>query len=183
MGDDAQTIEYWFGDGDGHVTRWTSPSVQGSVLLDFDGDGRADDAMIDLDHDGRADIAALDLDDDGVAETRHRDDGSGLWSLPDPGSAPTEAGAAAAPAGAPSACPLPRGAAPGSTAPSAPGTATPAPDEAPRVTAVPAEPGQPARQAVIDSDLDGVPDVLLFDTDGDGTADGAVPTPASRAQP
>ena len=42
-----------------------------------------------------------------------------------------------------------------------------------QVTPVPAEPGQPARQAVADTDADGAPDVLVFDTDGDGTADGA----------
>lgn len=159
MGDDAETIEYWFGDGAGDVSRWTSPSSHGTLLLDFDGDGRVDDAMIDLDGDRRADVAALDLDDDGTAETRHRDDGSGLWAVADV---------------APSNCPVPRG--PGESAPS-----KPEPDA--RVTPVPAEPGQPPRQAVIDADADGDPDALLFDTDGDGTADGAVSTGAAGPTP
>lgn len=179
MGDEL--IEYWFGDGDGGVTRWTSPAVQGSVLLDFDGDGRIDDAMVDLDRDGRADVAVLDLDDDGTREAAFRDDGSGRWAEPTTapgarsgsgpgpgspgpgGSADGTPGAAGTPArAAPSACPIPGV------------TGARAPEEDPvAVTAVPAEPGQPARQAVADTDADGAPDVLLFDTDGDGTADGA----------
>ncbi|MCA0154594.1 hypothetical protein LB823_00120 [Tsukamurella sp. M9C] len=176
MGDEL--IEYWFGDGDRGVTRWTSPAVQGSVLLDFDGDGRIDDAMVDLDRDGRADVAALDLDDDGTREAAFRDDGSGRWAQPTtaPGSGPGPGstgpgggadgtpGAAGTPArAAPSACPIP-----GVTGAQAPG-----PEKPVRVVPVPAEPGQPARQAVADTDADGAPDVLLFDTDGDGTADGA----------
>lgn len=172
MGDEL--IEYWFGDG-ATVTRWTSPAEQGAVLLDFDGDGRVDDAMVDLDGDGRADVAALDLDDDGTRETAFRDDGSGRWaqSTDPPASGPTPVpgrpGGAGATVGgleraASSTCPIP-------------GVArAPEPvDTLAAVSAVPAEPGQPARQAVVDTDADGAPDVLLFDTDGDGTADGAVP--------
>ncbi|MCS3779268.1 hypothetical protein [Tsukamurella ocularis] len=180
MGDEL--IEYWFGDGEGHLTRWTSPGALGSVLLDFDGDGRIDDAMVDLDGDGRADVAALDLDDDGTREATFRDDGSGRWaeSTQAPGAGPVGRGvgadarpdhvhnglpgAAGTPArAAPSACPIP-----GVTGVQAPG-----PDKPVRVVPVSAEPGQPARQAVADTDADGAPDVLLFDTDGDGTADGA----------
>ncbi|KXO97700.1 hypothetical protein [Tsukamurella pseudospumae] len=170
MGDFS--IEYWFGDGDGNATRWTSPGTQGAVRLDFDGDGRVDDAMIDLDGDGRADVAALDLDDDGVRETRYRDDGSGTWSQPAPAEAPTTSAAPAPPAGtgtigtaprAPSTCPIP-------------GVGRVGEQETnPPVTPVPAEAGQPPRQAVVDTDNDGAPDVLLFDTDGDGTVDGATP--------
>ncbi|GAA1074248.1 hypothetical protein [Tsukamurella spumae] len=171
MGD--VSIEYWFGDGDGHVTRWTSPGVHGAVLLDFDGDGRVDDAMLDLDGDGRADVAALDLDDDGVRETRYRDDGSGTWSQPAPAEAPATPAAAAPPSSSragdtvgptprtPSTCPIPGVGRVGEQEATAP------------VTPVPAEPGQPPRQAVVDTDADGAPDVLLFDTDGDGTVDGA----------
>lgn len=175
MGDEL--IEYWFGDGT-TVTRWTSPAEQGVVLLDFDGDGRLDDAMIDLDGDGRADVAALDLDDDGTRETAFRDDGSGRWAQPTaaPGitsGTPPEPGRSGPVRGAEraasSTCPIP-------------GVArVPGPVDAPAaVTAVPAEPGQAARQAVVDTDGDGTPDVLLFDTDGDGTADGAVPLDAGR---
>lgn len=182
MGDEQ--IEYWFGDG-GTVTRWTSPGEHGAVLLDFDGDGRIDDAMIDLDGDGRADLAALDLDDDGTRETAYRDDGSGRWAerAPVPGAGsgaapgPPGDGSASGPAGSSGG---PPGAAPVGKAPSTcpiPGVArVPETDRPVTVTAVPAEPGQPARQAVADTDGDGAPDVLLFDTDGDGTADGAVTT-------
>lgn len=166
MGD---LIEYWFGDGE-TVTRWTSPAEQGAVLLDFDGDGRVDDAMVDLDGDGRTDVAALDLDDDGVRETAFRDDGSGRWSVPTAAPEPDRASGAGqahaqgpaagtAERAAPSTCPIP-------------GVAQ-VPDTRATVTAVPPEPGQAARQAVGDTDGDGTPDVLLFDTDGDGTADGA----------
>lgn len=180
MGDES--IEYWFGDGEGHVSRWTSPAVQGTVLLDFDGDGRIDDAMVDLDGDGRADVAALDLDDDGAREAAFRDDGSGRWaeSTTPPGPGPVSgqtpsagadgppdrapdgtSGAAGIPArAAPSACPIPGV------------TGVRVPEDPVAVTPVPAEPGQPARQAVADTDADGAPDVLLFDADGDGTADG-----------
>ncbi|MBS4101805.1 hypothetical protein KFZ73_11205, partial [Tsukamurella paurometabola] len=148
MGDEL--IEYWFGDGAGHVTRWSSPGVQGTVLLDFDGDGRIDDAMVDLDGDGRADVATLDLDDDGTREAVFRDDGSGRWAeptaVPDAGAdrQPDRApdgtpGTAATPArAAPSTCPIP-----GVT-----GGRTPEPDRPVQVSPVPAEPGQPARQAV-----------------------------------
>ncbi|TWS18011.1 hypothetical protein FK529_17555 [Tsukamurella asaccharolytica] len=166
MGDEL--LEYWFGDGAGHVTRWTSPAVHGAVLLDFDGDGRLDDAMLDLDGDGRADVAALDLDDDGAREAAFRDDGSGRWAQPTTapaaGSGSTEPGSAGTPArAAPSACPIP-----GVT-----GARGPEPEKSVQVTPVPVEPGQPARQAVADADADGAPDVLVFDSDGDGAADGA----------
>ncbi|CAM3936433.1 hypothetical protein TSST111916_14425 [Tsukamurella strandjordii] len=162
MGDDG-SIEYWFGVGDGQVSTWRSPAVDGAVLLDFDGDGRLDDAVLDLDADGRADAAALDLDDDGTGESRFRDDGSGLWAQRE--------------TPAPSRCRAPGVPAPAAPGP-APAPATPAPaapgEPAPPVTPVPAEPGQAPRQAVVDSDGDGTPDVLLFDADGDGAADGAV---------
>ncbi|GAB3133645.1 hypothetical protein GCM10027289_23770 [Tsukamurella serpentis] len=155
MGDSGEgphLVEYWFGDGTGPITHWRSPSIRGSVLLDFDGDGRVDDAMIDLDGDGRAEIAALDLDDDGGAETRFRDDGSGLWSVPD--REPRT----------PSTC-------------RAPDTADQRPEPPPQpVTPLASDPGQPPRQALIDTDSDGTPDLLLFDSDGDGAADGATAT-------
>ncbi|WP_019201531.1 hypothetical protein [Tsukamurella sp. 1534] len=168
MGDEL--LEYWFGDGAGPVSTWRSPAVHGAVVLDFDGDGRVDDAMIDLDSDGRADVSALDLDDDGTAEARFRDAGDGLWALAD--AKPAERG------GAPSSCPVP------GTGAASPGKAEPTPPEppGPRVTAIPAEPGRPPRQAVVDGDGDGTPDVLLFDTDGDGTADGAVHSGKERPE-
>ncbi|ADG80789.1 Pullulanase OS=Tsukamurella paurometabola (strain ATCC 8368 / DSM / CCUG 35730 / CIP 100753/ JCM 10117 / KCTC 9821 / NBRC 16120 / NCIMB 702349 / NCTC 13040)OX=521096 GN=Tpau_4221 PE=4 SV=1 [Tsukamurella paurometabola] len=160
MGDDG-AIEYWFGLGDGQVSTWRSPALDGAVLLDFDGDARADDTLLDLDADGRADIAALDLDDDGTAESRFRDDGSGLWAQRE--------------ASAPSRCAAPEAATPAAPAPAPPQTPAHDPDGPVQpVTPVPAEPGQAPRQAVVDEDGDGTPDVLLFDTDGDGTADGAV---------
>jgi hypothetical protein len=160
VGDDGTgQLEYWFGDGDGPVTTWRSPSTQGAVLLDFDGDGRLDDALIDIDADGRADVAALDLDDDGTTEARFRDDGTGLWAQRE--------------ARAPSRCRPPTGA-PTGAAPKDEPKDEPTAKPEPPLTPVPAEPGQAPRQAVVDTDGDGAPDVLLFDTDGDGTADGAV---------
>ncbi len=182
MGDEQ--IDYWFGDGDGNVTRWSSPAQNGAVLLDFDGDGRIDDAMLDLDGDGTADVAALDLDDDGVRETRFSDDGSGRWAQPVP--APDPGQDASADSATPPAatrpdtrppCPIPgvaRIEEPEPVDPAAARPGDPGGDPAVTVVPVPGEPGQPARQALADTDADGAPDVLLFDADGDGTADGAV---------
>lgn len=79
-------IEYLFGPGDGSTTRWSTPADvtlgdagPDAVRLDFDGDGRRDDAMWDTDADGIADAAALDTDDDDVPDAFYRDSGAGLW--------------------------------------------------------------------------------------------------------
>lgn len=80
------TIEYLFGPGDGSTTSWTSsPDLTlgtgdpDAIRIDFDGDGRLDDAMWDRDGDGRADCSVLDLDDDGSPDRWFGDDGSGVW--------------------------------------------------------------------------------------------------------
>lgn len=80
------TIEYVFGLGDGVTTAWTSApdttlgtAGPDAVRIDFDGDGRFDDAMWDRDGDGRADCSVLDLDDDGVPDMWFTDNGSGVW--------------------------------------------------------------------------------------------------------
>lgn len=82
-------MEYFFGLGDGAVNTWfTEPSLAlgdagllDAIPLDFDGDGRAFDAMWDTRGDGVADIAALDLDGDGVPESFFADRGDGTWSV------------------------------------------------------------------------------------------------------
>lgn len=80
------TIEYVFGPGNGATQAWTSPADltvgpggPDAVRIDFDGDGRTDDAMWDRDGDGRADCSVLDLDDDGRHDAWFTDDGSGVW--------------------------------------------------------------------------------------------------------
>ncbi|PYE18716.1 hypothetical protein DFR67_104298 [Williamsia limnetica] len=80
------TIEYVFGPGDGTTQSWASPAAltlgsggPDAVRIDFDGDGRFDDAMWDRDRDGRADCSVLDLDDDGRPDAWFTDDGSGVW--------------------------------------------------------------------------------------------------------
>lgn len=85
-------IEYFFGTGDGPTTRWSGTAdlalgdprsdVLDAIGLDFDGDGRRDDAMWDTDADGVADAAALDTDDDGEPDAFYRDSGAGLWDRP-----------------------------------------------------------------------------------------------------
>lgn len=86
---DVSEIEYVFGTGDGIVHHWTGQAelalaetgVADALWLDFDGDGRADDALWDSDGDGVADVAALDLDDDGVLDHFFTDPrGDGTWS-------------------------------------------------------------------------------------------------------
>lgn len=81
------TIEYVFGLGDGLITSWTSaPDLTlgtagpDAVRIDFDGDGRFDDAMWDRDGDGSADCSVLDLDDDGRPDMWFTDNGSGVWA-------------------------------------------------------------------------------------------------------
>ena len=62
-------IDYIFGPGDGSTTTWTraAPTSISAATgwptrwLDFDGDGRRDDAMWDTDGDGVADLAAIDI--------------------------------------------------------------------------------------------------------------------------
>lgn len=82
------SIAYVFGTSAGAVTEWLSaPDLDlgghgpDAVLLDFDGDGRVDDALWDTDRDGRADVALLDRDDDGLFGTRLRDSGDGRWNI------------------------------------------------------------------------------------------------------
>ncbi|MGL4305457.1 MAG: pullulanase [Mycobacteriaceae bacterium] len=82
-------MDYYFGDGEGSITGWNSvPDVDldgdylmDAVSLDFDGDGCTDDAMWDRDGDGHAEISALDLDDDGVVDSFYSDRaGRGIWA-------------------------------------------------------------------------------------------------------
>ena len=86
-------MRYHFGTGHGPVHRHTSSAdldlpggaVEGpdAVRLDFDGDGRVDDALWDSDGDGAADRAVLDLDDDGRPERFFADpSGRGVWDAP-----------------------------------------------------------------------------------------------------
>lgn len=80
-------ITYRFGTGRGPVHHHRSPpdralggAAPDAVALDFDGDGRVDDALWDTDGDGEADRALLDLDDDGHAERAFADpSGRGVW--------------------------------------------------------------------------------------------------------
>lgn len=85
-------ITYHFGTGRGPVHRHRSPAdlalggpAPDAVALDFDGDGRVDDALWDADGDGRADRALLDLDDDGRPEAAFVDpSGRGTWATREP---------------------------------------------------------------------------------------------------
>ena len=80
-------ISYRFGTGHGPVHHHRSPADRAlggagpdAVALDFDGDGRVDDALWDTDGDGVADRAVLDLDDDGRPERAFADpSGRGVW--------------------------------------------------------------------------------------------------------
>ena len=81
-------ISYHFGTGRGPVHRHRSAAdlalagpAPDAVALDFDGDGRVDDALWDSDGDGAADRALLDLDDDGRPEAAFVDPtGRGTWA-------------------------------------------------------------------------------------------------------
>jgi hypothetical protein len=84
------SISYVFGTGQGPVHRHASPAdtdlpggaMAGpdAVVLDFDGDGRVDDALWDADGDGAAERSVLDLDDDGRADHAYADpSGRGVW--------------------------------------------------------------------------------------------------------
>ena len=82
-------IAYVFGTGHGPVHRHVSPADASvarrhdAVALDFDGDGRVDDALWDVDGDGIADRSLLDLDDDGRPEHAYADpSGRGVWDAP-----------------------------------------------------------------------------------------------------
>lgn len=76
-------MDYCLDAGDGAASIWTGPTD-----LDLDGDGLFDDVMVDADGDGLGDAAALDLDDDGVPEARYTDDGSGTWTVSGGSAAP-----------------------------------------------------------------------------------------------
>ena len=101
-------ISYVFGTGRGPVHRHVSPAdtdlpggaAEGAdaVALDFDGDGRVDDALWDADGDGVAERSVLDLDDDGRADHAYADPaGRGVWDARAPldaGPGPTTVGVA-----------------------------------------------------------------------------------------
>lgn len=175
-------IEYLFGPGDGSTTRWTDPADTtvgvdapgpDAIRLDFDGDGRRDDAMWDSDGDGIADTVALDLDDDDRFDAFYRDSGAGLWDRPvDVGE--VRGGGADTPSATPRESPEHR----------------PQPSERPgdRVLRLDLDAdgttdaelvgtekaGRLAGERLyVDSDGDGTTDVVLVDRDGDGTADAA----------
>jgi hypothetical protein len=179
-------IEYVFGTGDGVTTAWVSPpdidlSGDGTfdaVALDFDGDGRRDDAMWDSDADGIADVVALDRDDDGRGDEFYRDDGSGVWGE----KAPRPADLASSPP-EPEVMP-----APGRVADPAPHREGEPPDDTDAVVVRSGDldgdgtadielvgtrrAGIPvADRLYVDADGDGRFDRVLVDSDGDGRAD------------
>jgi hypothetical protein len=69
-------VDYCLDAGDGTASMWSGPAD-----LDLDGDGLFDDVLVDDNGDGLADHATLDLDDDGTPEAGFTDDGSGSWSV------------------------------------------------------------------------------------------------------
>lgn len=79
-------MDYCLDAGDGTASIWTStPDLDldgdgelDAVRMDFDGDGLFDDALGDFDGDGSADHAALGLGGDRVL---YADDGTGTWAL------------------------------------------------------------------------------------------------------
>jgi hypothetical protein len=102
----SPAISYVFGTGQDPVHHHVSPAdvalgpagLRDAVALDFDGDGRVDDALWDADGDGAADRSVLDLDDDGRPDHAYADpSGRGLWDTRVPfaaGADPVTAGAA-----------------------------------------------------------------------------------------
>lgn len=168
-------IEYFFGPGDGSMTRWSSPAdlilgetpgggTENAVALDFDGDGRRDDAMWDTDADGVADVAALDVDDDAGPEAFYRDSGAGLWDRPVARLELDE--------------PVPRHDAPERTteSPAAHVTRVDLDDDGdPDAEIVGADRGGRivGERLYVDADADGGHDVALVDVNGDGVADAA----------
>ncbi len=81
-------LEYSFGTGTGTASVWSSTADldlgeragPDAVALDFDGDGRVDDAMWDSNHDGVADMSALDTDNDGSIDDFYTDPSHfGVW--------------------------------------------------------------------------------------------------------
>lgn len=147
-------MDYCLDAGDGTASIWSGPAQ-----LDLDGDGLFDDLLSDHDDDGLADQAMLDLDDDGTPEAGYSDDGSGSWAV--------SGGAADRPL---------RWFSLDGAEHSGPGDVDGdgAPDRffdvdrdglADRVVA--------GDVGYVDTDGDGRWDVMLTDSDGDGTADGA----------
>ncbi|SDU72580.1 hypothetical protein [Gordonia westfalica] len=166
-------IEYFFGPGDGSTTRWSTPadatfgdSGPDAVRLDFDGDGRLDDAMWDTDADGVADVAALDTDDDDLPDAFYRDSGAGLWDRPVDRDEP---GAGLAPDPAAEDAESGEGDGPGVLRLDLDA------DGDTEAELVGSEKGGRilAERLYIDSDGDGDTDVVLVDLNGDGVADAA----------
>lgn len=166
-------IEYFFGTGDGPTTRWSGTTdltlgdtdALDAIRLDFDGDGRRDDAMWDTDADGVADVAALDTDDDGEPDAFYRDSGAGLWDLP---VERAELGRDL----------VPRRDLPERTPEAQAGRVTRVDlddDGDPDAEIVGADRGGRivGERLYVDSDGDGGHDVVLLDTNGDGVADAA----------
>jgi hypothetical protein len=170
-------MDYCLDAGDGTAAIWTGPAG-----LDLDGDGLFDDLMGDGDGDGVGDYAALDLDDDGQPEARYTDDGTGTWAVEEspPGTAPP-----------PLPPPPPLQPPPlrwftldGAAEHTGPvgdvdgdGRAEEFVDvnrdgQADRAISRDATTG-PATTGYVDTDGDGRWDIILVDSDGDGSADGA----------
>lgn len=198
----SAAISYVFGNGQGPVHHHVSPAdldlgpagVRDAIALDFDGDGRVDDALWDADGDGTADRSVLDFDDDGRPDHAYADPSArGLWDTRVPfGPDPVVAGAA-----------LTWSDVRGRSASAAPsvdtdgdgvldGATVDADHEAGTETVSDLDGDGRAEQLLVDADQDGraelaylssAPgspsarwDVLLTDTDGDG----AVDTPATE---
>lgn len=154
---DPPLIAHTFGTGLGETHTWHAPAdadLNGdgrleSVRLDFDGDGLIDDAMIDVDGDGVADLAGLDLDDDGNLDAFFTDTGTGVWGIrahPPPGLSPGD---------------RPR---PGRQLLPVDVDGDGRPDATLIIS------GR-SRELLLDTDGDGIWDVGLVDSDGDGTID------------
>lgn len=157
-------MDYCLDAGDGTASIWT-----GSDSLDLDGDGRFDDMMVDDDGDGLADHAALDLDDDAVPEARYTDDGSGTWAAP--GGAVGSVGSAEKPS---------RWFGLDGVEHTGPGDvdADGTPDrliDADRDGLADRALSADSRTGYVDTDGDGRWDVVLTDSDGDGSAESAGP--------
>lgn len=160
-------MDYCLNAGDGSAGIWTAPpdvDLDGdgefdAVRMDFDGDGLFDDALGDLDGDGAADHATLGVN----SSVLYTDDGTGTWAV--------AAGVPARP---------PRWFSLDGSEHGGGGLADIEGDGRPEELFDVNRDGLADRAVdsggatgYVDTDGDGRWDVVLHDSDGDGTADGA----------